>query len=107
MMDDDVVATLDLLGFLHRRRPEIQLNVHLTVVASVLLTWKSRRVAEVGDGTRTTCLGHDRLPTPPRLSALCLAGRPRLPALVARAAAALTLVEPPVLSCINSQRPMH
>ena len=98
MMDDDVVATLDLLGFLHRRRPEIQLNVHLTVVASVLLTWKSRRVAEVGKGTRPTCLGQDRLPTPPRLSALCLAGRPRLPALVARAAAALNPCRTPCTS---------
>jgi len=47
MMEDDVVATLDQLGFILRRRPDIQLSIHMTVVVSVLLTWKSRQTVEV------------------------------------------------------------
>jgi hypothetical protein len=61
MMEDDVVATLDQLGFIVRRRPDIQLSIHMTVVVSVLLTWKARQTAEVRRcriATRPSWLAH-------------------------------------------------
>ena len=47
MLDDDIVNALDQLGFVQRRRPTLQLNVQLSVVASVLQAWHKRRIAEV------------------------------------------------------------